>query len=104
MKTYQGKMWNENAGEQYVTVNGKPLPECQHVYNHSPDGFSWGYLGSGCSQLALAIMVDHFKGDNNRALRIYQNFKFDFISKWGDEWELTSNEIEDWLNVNEKSQ
>lgn len=28
------------------------------VVNHSPNGFEWGYQGSGPSQLALAILLD----------------------------------------------
>lgn len=45
--------------------------------NHSPDGFSWGYLGSGCAQLALAVMLKIFRRDF--ALQYYQKFKFDWI-------------------------
>ena len=33
-----------------------PKPS-QKVCNHSPDGFNWGYHGSGPSQLALAIVL-----------------------------------------------
>ncbi|GAJ01677.1 unnamed protein product, partial [marine sediment metagenome] len=39
-----------------VWLNGKRLypGKSQRVWNHSPDGFSWGYEGSGPAQLALA--------------------------------------------------
>lgn len=30
----------------------------QKLWNHSPDGFEWGYGGSGPAQLALAILLD----------------------------------------------
>ena len=30
----------------------------QQVVNHSPDGFNWGYSGSGPAQLALAILLE----------------------------------------------
>ncbi|MCK4554525.1 hypothetical protein KAU19_06245, partial [Candidatus Parcubacteria bacterium] len=30
----------------------------QLVINHSPDGFAWGYGGSGPAQLALAILIE----------------------------------------------
>jgi len=33
-----------------------PRPS-QRVWNHSPDGFNWGYGGSGPAQLALAIVL-----------------------------------------------
>jgi hypothetical protein len=51
-----------------------PTPS-QKVWNHSPDGFNWGYSGSGPAQLALAIMLELTgKADG------YQNFKFRFIA------------------------
>ncbi|KKN52772.1 hypothetical protein LCGC14_0608900 [marine sediment metagenome] len=45
--------------EREVWLDGErldPKPS-QKYHNHSPDGFNWGYLGSGCAQLALAIML-----------------------------------------------
>ena len=37
------------------------LPDrSQAQHNHSPDGFSWGYTGSGPSQLALALTLQLF--------------------------------------------
>ena len=29
----------------------------QRVWNHSPDGFNWGFGGYGAAQLALAILL-----------------------------------------------
>lgn len=59
--------------------------------NHSPDGFSWGYLGSGPAQLALAILlylgkVKKFPLGKNEtaeefALNNYQKFKELIIAK-----------------------
>lgn len=49
----------------------------QKVYNHSPDGFSWGYAGSGPAQLALAILL-HYT-DAKFAEEYYQRFKFDIL-------------------------
>ena len=52
----------------------------QNVYNHSPDGFNWGYGGSGPAQLALAIML--LVHPKERALECYQTFKWDEVAKW----------------------
>ncbi len=50
----------------------------QAIFNHSPDGFNWGYAGSGPSQLALAILLDH--GLSPRlAEALHQGFKRQFI-------------------------
>lgn len=59
-----------------VWVDGKELfpGRSQKAINHSPDGFNWGYAGSGPAQLALAILLE-------QALSHYQQFKWDVISK-----------------------
>jgi len=87
------------AGNQLVTKNDDilmPGPS-QKVWNHSPDGFSWGYSGSGPAQLALAILLD-VTGDEELASRHHQTFKFKFVAGWGDRWEITSTQVLDWLN------
>ncbi len=60
-----------------VWLNGKKLDpkKSQKVRNHSPDGFNWGYGGSGPAQLALAVTLE-LTGDSSG----YQNFKFSFIA------------------------
>ena len=54
--------------------------------NHSPDGFSHGYHGSGPAQLALAIMLELTGREDN-----YQKLKYDVIaniSREEDEFEV----------------
>lgn len=60
--------------------------------NHSPDGFEWGYGGSGPAQLALALVADA-TGDDDLAQRVYQDFKFRFVARWGDDWKMLAAEI-----------
>lgn len=48
------------------------------VINHSPDGFAWGYPGSGPAQLALAICLRFLP--KQEALEKYQQLKSDFIA------------------------
>lgn len=45
---------------------------------HSPDGFEFGYGGSGPSQLALALLMDATRTEF--ALEHYQDFKRDYIA------------------------
>ena len=68
---------------------GKPLPQRQDLANHSPDGFEWGYGGSGPAQLALA-MCAYATGDDELALSVYQRFKREIIVplKGYDIWQL----------------
>ena len=68
----------------------------QKVWNHSPDGFQWGYEGSGPAQLALAILLD-LTGDEDRSVRLHQDFKRDKITTLDDSFVLTTDEIHDWL-------
>lgn len=69
-----------NANTRVVTLNGEPLDpqRSQTLINHSPDGFSWGYGGSGPAQLALAILLEY--ADEKFALANYQQFKFDMLT------------------------
>jgi hypothetical protein len=85
--------WNTRE----VFVDGQKLPEhvSQRVYNHSPDGFNWGYAGSGPAQLALAIMLEVMPAS---APDLYQQFKMDVISKLpqGD-FTLKGKDVIEWL-------
>lgn len=50
----------------------------QKLFNHSPDGFNWGYGGSGPAQLALAVLLELY--DEETALNNYQHFKWEYIA------------------------
>lgn len=64
-----------------VKINGKLLDPTisQKILNHSPDGFNWGYCGSGPAQLAFAILLELY--DEKIAKKYYQEFKNQVISK-----------------------
>jgi hypothetical protein len=67
------------------------------LVNHSPDGFQWGYEGSGPAQLALAILAN-FLTDDSRAVRLHQKFKKDVIAQIkSDHFEITGAFIEKWV-------
>lgn len=69
--------------------------------NHSPDGFEWGYFGSGPAQLALALLCDVLGGDDEAgflAAKLYQDFKAEKVAALqGDRWQMTAGEIRDWI-------
>lgn len=58
------------------------------IRDHSPTGFEWGYGGSGPAQTALALCLD-FTGDPEIAQMVYQDVKFEIVSKFGDSWDLS---------------
>ena len=61
--------------------------------NHSPDGFQWGYGGSGPAQLALA-MCTYILGDDE-GQRVYQDYKFAIIARLpqGMGWEISEEDL-----------
>lgn len=69
------------------------LPPRNDVRNHSPDGFNWGYGGSGPAQLALALCIHALGGDEQRALRVYQEVKFALVARFADAWSIDSAEL-----------
>jgi hypothetical protein len=63
------------------------------VMNHSPDGFSWGYQGSGPSQTALAILCDAIGPE--RAVPLHHEFKRVAIATLAQNqgWSMTLGEV-----------
>jgi len=67
----------------------------RHIVFHSPDGFSWGYGGSGPSELARCLLIEVV--GEELANEYYQDFKEQFVSRWGDNWEMSAKDIETWV-------
>ena len=86
--------------DRTVFINGKELSpgRSQKLRNHSPDGFAWGYGGSGPAQLALAILLEITK-DKQFALKNYQDFKWDIICDLPMEEDFTLEEkiVSTWI-------
>ncbi len=90
----------------FVVENGRPEP-LHHVVYHSPNGFEWGYGGSGPADLALSILADYF-GEKPTKTQLYrghcrcwqhhQDFKWVFIAAAGTQgFTITEKQIENWL-------
>jgi hypothetical protein len=97
MSIYRGYRY-QDSGPLVVTKDGQVLsPEpSQKLWNHSPDGFQWGYGGSGPAQLALALLLDA-TGDPGLSVRLHQDFKRDFVAGWGEKWEITTKQVKSWV-------
>lgn len=100
MNSYEGKRI-----ERFGRIEGLPVLKSgrvfeplasQKIINHSPDGFNWGYGGSGPAQLALALLYD-VCGNKVVAMKLHQDFKWQFVAKWGATWSIGSVEISDWI-------
>ena len=81
-----------------ITTNGETTfssDVLNHFVRHSPDGFNWGYGGSGASDLALSILLDCC--GENIAERLYMDFKWEFIAVISDNLLIYQSVIWDWV-------
>lgn len=97
--TYVGVRDEKNRVQVWVLREGLsyPLNARQDLRRHSPDGFNWGYGGSGPAQLAIAMLCD-WTEDADVAFALYQRFKWEIIAllpKSG--WVLDHTAIEEWV-------
>lgn len=95
-----------DTGEPETTYH-LPIALSLEVRTHSPDGFGWGYAGSGPAQLALAILLDHFDhkvGARALAAKLYQKFKFKFIAPAGAMLDISESEIEVWVGEEQRKE
>lgn len=104
-KVQDGMVIHGVSETREVLVNGLLLDPADslEVFNHSPDGFNWGYAGSGPAQLALALLM--VAGVNKSlAVRLHQTFKMDVISKIpeGEDFRMTVGSVRDWCRINKR--
>jgi hypothetical protein len=68
------------------------------VFNHSPDGFNWGYGGSGPAQLALALLLREGVPDDV-AVTLHQDLKWSTVVHWNQElnWLLRGSDLRYWI-------
>jgi hypothetical protein len=88
----------ESGGFRFLYVDDQEcsLDVSLKFRNHSPDGFNWGYSGSGPAQAALAILLEC--RPYREALAFYQQFKEDFIAKQKkDEAFEVEVDIDQWM-------
>lgn len=69
------------------------------IINHSPTGFSWGYKGSGCSQLALAITA-HAVESSRLAREHYIDVRDEFLVQSNEPFEISRSEIIEFITEN----
>lgn len=60
-----------------IIIDGEHI---NHVEKHSPDGMQVGYGGSGPADCARSILI-HKIGDE-KADKLYHQFKWDIVAKW----------------------
>lgn len=103
MKVYKGYV-TPGQMDWRVTVDDGPLSPRTDLVNHSPDGFAWGYGGSGPAQLALALLADA-TGDDQYAMDHYQWFKRRIVEGLDKDktWTMTSSDIHEVMTRNDET-
>jgi hypothetical protein len=100
VKTYyaEAPFRDVGAGKVYVLDGLSEAVRLRHHVYHSPDGHSWGYGGSGPSELAKDLLWDllGFKPD----AMMYQAFKFDIIANLDQDqgFRLPEGQVRAWIN------
>lgn len=89
-KTYKGDRTIDGVK---VTVDEAPLDQKLDVHTFTDYGFEWSYEGDGPRQLALAILVDHL-GDPAKAKRLAEPFMGRIVANFGNEWEMTGEDVD----------
>ena len=95
MKVYSGDRTIDGVK---VTADGAPLDPCTDVMEFTKNGFEWSYEGPEPRQLALALLVDHL-GDKAAAMAAVEPFMSAIVANFGNEWEMTSADIDSALAV-----
>lgn len=103
------------SGEVRAWVIDRPqcLTPLKHIEKHSPDGFNFGYAGSGPADLALSILCDWFREDPRpvdlnrgkfKAQALYQDFKWQFITPIkGEKFVIMGAEIAEFIHRSRKA-
>jgi hypothetical protein len=91
-----GRTWN------VLVISDDGLTDAlPHIVRHSPDGFCWGYHGSGPSELAHSLLVFHLGREVEPA--VYHQFKSDIIASYPQDqgFLLTGEMVDAWLRIQE---
>jgi hypothetical protein len=81
-----------------VTVDGRPLDQRLDLHRYTANGFEWSYEGDEPRQLALAMLAEHLS-DPTRALALVEPFMKGVVANFGNEWEMTSADIDAALDA-----
>jgi len=81
-----------------VTVDGRPLDQRLDLHRYTANGFEWSYEGDEPRQLALAILAEDLD-DPAAASALVDPFMKSVVANFGNEWEMTSADIDAALAV-----
>jgi len=77
-KLYRGRRSPDPLVLIYYSDETHETTNLKHIERHSPDGFEWGYGGSGPADLALSVLTDAV--GKEAADQYYMKFKNEVIA------------------------
>src|ERR1700761_9040925 len=95
MKTFNGDRTIDGVK---AWVDGQPLDPRLDLQRFTANGFEWSYEGDEPRQLALAILAEHLN-DGTAAKALVEPFMKAVVANFGNEWEMTSADIEAALDA-----
>jgi hypothetical protein len=81
-----------------ATIDGRPLDQRLDLHRYTGNGFEWSYEGPEPRQLALAILAEHLD-DGAEARAWVEPFMKGVVANFGNEWEMTSADIDAALSA-----
>jgi DNA-binding transcriptional regulator YiaG len=83
-------------GKRYVTYKEVELSTHLSLFNHSRDGFDWGYMGSGPLQLSFCILYE--VAGEEIAKRYKTEYAKEVISKiTSKDWNIEAKDVKSWV-------
>ena len=99
-RVYKGEI-QEHNGKPQVSVYADNLLEnfytgpLTHKMLHSPDGFNWGYGGSGPEDLSRSLLWDVLAEEPDSFM--CHDFTLAVVAKLPSDWELQESIIHAWV-------
>lgn len=98
---FHGSYHGADTGPGTITYHGEKIEPRNDLVNHSPNGLTWGFFGSGSSQAALAILAS--STSDEIALKHYMAFVLEVVSslpKNGD-FRIEKKDVKEWVQAKE---
>ena len=96
MIEYEGHAPPEGGpGTIFRVYDGKRREIVNPPRRHSPDGFQWGYGGSGPADTAFALLREVLGFDPFPSM--YQRFKFEVVANLPNDFVITTDQIREWI-------
>lgn len=80
----------------FLVSNGIRGENLKHVPHHS-ESMRWGYAGSGAADLARSILADAIGESIFNHPEVYQPFKHQYVTRFGDVWFLSKAAVLTWM-------